>query len=1268
MRRFELVEGTANKFWEVALEGADVTVRFGRIGTNGQTRTKTHASDDAARKDHDKLVREKTAGGYSETGVAAGATLAAVPVPAPVPVPLPLPAPAPAPAPSSVPVSVLAPPERSPTARSAPIGAATSQALPTAAATGAADIVWPSGGFDWTDALRAALPLVRGIRVAAVPDGRTLLATPIMFAQTRHVWWAKSFDALAAAMGRSWRLWDPASASQMIQPERLGRDDPELWLELCAQCLEAQVSLPSGQHDYARSYALTWLTHVGIALHGLPFMVERALDFARGTQSQPHALDRLLRSMFGALRAAIAAAGAADHDTVVALLEKQAGSTSFDRLLRAQLCPHRQDWVEGSLDDDIAGGHLWLRDAVASAESMRRYFREVTPHYHSMEPPLLLQLQLHDGAAFDLIADLLRRVGDRENTERFTALLLRLRDPRTIVLLAQLIERKESRAALDKLSVRFPAAVLKAVVDHALASRSRLAEGWAVRLALREPVALAQVMQALDAAPRLRLQALLDVLDTTDAPASSVPPLLREPPWLGTARAAELPTLAQAPLHLPDRFTWSAEEAARHAARKPVDARSRVADPVKAAFERLCIKPSGQARALAGELLRVEDLGDAAGIYSVESPDSLLAMPDRTIQALWNSYPSRFWTSYSDNTAGVHAILARLGAAAMPGLVGYVQARPEDGLAIALPVDSARLVPTALHALRNLKKARGAAIAWMRAHAETTLAVALPLAFGVARAPRDDAQFALRWLVANGLEASAREASAAGGAELVAALQALLDADPLLLLPARMPKLPGFFVAPSLRRPTLRDGSGALPVGALEHIGMMLAISKLEAPYPGLAIVKDACTPESLAEFAWDLFEAWMAAGSPSKESWAFSALGLLGTDETARRLAPRIREWPGESAHHRAVAGLDLLATIGSDVALMHLNGIAGKVKFKALQDRAREKIAVVAEARGFTSAELSDRLVPDLGLDEHGTLALDFGPRQFFVGFDETLKPFVKDAHGVRLKDLPKPIKSDDATLAADATDRYKQLKKDAKAIASLQVTRLEMSMVDRRRWPAADFRLFFLEHPLMRHLAARLVWGLYDAQDALVCAFRVAEDWTLADADDTGFTLPGDARVGLVHVIEMPAPLQAAFGQILADYEILQPFRQLGRETYTLTPQELAGAKIARFAARTIATGSVMGLVNRGWERGQAQDGGWVGWFSKRVAGDLEVQLELDPGTIVGDVSYEPKQRIPNLVLRQARSWDDNGLAHFDRLHPIVASEVLRDADLLAPFKDA
>ncbi|MBI3821559.1 MAG: DNA ligase [Planctomycetes bacterium] len=67
-RRFEFVAGSSDKFWEIQIAGAEVIVRFGRNGTNGQTSTKTFPDEAAARKHADKLVTEKIDKGYVEVG------------------------------------------------------------------------------------------------------------------------------------------------------------------------------------------------------------------------------------------------------------------------------------------------------------------------------------------------------------------------------------------------------------------------------------------------------------------------------------------------------------------------------------------------------------------------------------------------------------------------------------------------------------------------------------------------------------------------------------------------------------------------------------------------------------------------------------------------------------------------------------------------------------------------------------------------------------------------------------------------------------------------------------------------------------------------------------------------------------------------------------------------------------------------------------------------------------------------------------------------
>src|SRR4051812_39669746 len=68
MTRYELSDGTANKFWELALDGNHLTTTYGRIGSAGQRTTKSFASTEEAEAAADKLIAEKTRKGYVPAG------------------------------------------------------------------------------------------------------------------------------------------------------------------------------------------------------------------------------------------------------------------------------------------------------------------------------------------------------------------------------------------------------------------------------------------------------------------------------------------------------------------------------------------------------------------------------------------------------------------------------------------------------------------------------------------------------------------------------------------------------------------------------------------------------------------------------------------------------------------------------------------------------------------------------------------------------------------------------------------------------------------------------------------------------------------------------------------------------------------------------------------------------------------------------------------------------------------------------------------------
>lgn len=63
---FEYVGGNSRKFWEITVTGSEATVRYGRIGTDGQSKTKSFDDEAAATRHAEKLITAKLKKGYVE--------------------------------------------------------------------------------------------------------------------------------------------------------------------------------------------------------------------------------------------------------------------------------------------------------------------------------------------------------------------------------------------------------------------------------------------------------------------------------------------------------------------------------------------------------------------------------------------------------------------------------------------------------------------------------------------------------------------------------------------------------------------------------------------------------------------------------------------------------------------------------------------------------------------------------------------------------------------------------------------------------------------------------------------------------------------------------------------------------------------------------------------------------------------------------------------------------------------------------------------------
>jgi hypothetical protein len=656
------------------------------------------------------------------------------------------------------------------------------------------------------------------------------------------------------------------------------------------------------------------------------------------------------------------------------------------------------------------------------------------------------------------------------------------------------------------------------------------------------------------------------------------------------------------------------------------------------------------------------------------------------------------------DVATMKLMLGRLGDDFVQSAVAIVRAAPrERGLfEAAMPVRSPDLARSAASAFyeRALPSGwteacvRTAAEGWMLRHPDAVLA-------GLAEAAvRDDgegnaaraalafcaahgATFGLDWIAPyEALTPLARRADAASGWALVLAARgdarahALLDGEPcaaawrereraaraqkqLAAVPDALAPLPAFFGAATIARPRLSEGT-PLSDDALCALGEMLRFSPLASPYVGIAQVRSACDPRSLDDFALDLFERWRAAGEDPRESWAFESCGKVGGERCARAVAERVRGWargaeppryafssdahqmvlvaPGSRGFSFARSGCAILAAVHAPVARTLLEDLARSGVQAWLRREAARSLGATEDA----PHDDVEAPVPDVGLDADGSATLDAGKRTFRVSINERLAPILIDERGERLKSFPRARKEDDDVKYRAAKERYASIVKDAALVARFQLALLERMMCHGRTFRASGFRERFLAHTFLRHLGRRIVWLARET------TFRIAEDGTFADPSDARLEL-GDDPVSVAHPVTMARDIRDAWVALFADYEIVQPFSQLARETYVPRPDEIGQHDIGRVVPCETTRGRLFQLARHDWHphfgRPDATE------YRRTLACGAQAHIEVTP-------AVKPGVRDDAVFTVTLASCT----YALDRLPPVDFSELVRDLEQL------
>lgn len=1202
MDRYELSDGKSHKFWAAEVEGGELTTKWGRIGTDGQSKTKSLGSAEAADKELTKLIRAKTKKGYLRVGEDAP-TVAK---------------PAAAKQAAAKPTSVVSASDDLPD-ETVVDAAALAKFTPPVTHGAAKPVTFLALDAAWERFCGEADPLPAAARVAK----------------------DEAFDGLGSAL-------DGLLKGELIpfppSPEAAG-------------LLMTRLAAASGYYHHAPA-----LLDVAIATSGVAYALEAFLvaiswapiqsfsKFSRGDRG----FDSFIEPNVVRLRS-IACASTKDYEAMLDAAKRFEPMLFGQRAARAFIFPSVPEFraevmaemktlaagLPRPQNDQERGEQHRLGRAVPFIALM--LLRDVTRAEEVALIDEVSDLEARDlmgplaqlGAAITPTvmkrAEAFDSYGGREKREEvlLAALLAATPSDEPIQWLIRKIERTHFRFALFKSAEMYPVRVLTHV-GPLVARRSKaasFAEALTLQIVRRHPAALDRSSHAWTTAERVVVKSAIAKRSAAEpVDAGSLPTIFTKPRWAEKRpKAKKFKSIWLKSLKRESRMNW------------PEGLREEwLASAPDSTFP-----PSTDWRALFEK--------DSAHIGA----ETLATAPVEIARPYAESWSPGEEDPYK-STGWERRLVARHELDVRDAVGVLLDWEVPAGVICALPFDEISFAVPMADAYWRLRSVRKEAREWLLLHIETALTGLIPVVLCSKRGEMA-ARSALAMLVGEGHGPLLLEVAGRYGDDAKVRAEHLASHDRFDEFPNTMPSLPSWCDDVDALEV---KGGGRLPREAMNVFMTMLAISTPEQNYAGVECALEHIAPRSLGGFSWSLFHAWRVGGMDAKQAWAFHQMSFLGDDECVRKLAPILKAWPGDGGHARATTGLEILAKMGSDVALMHIYGMSQKLKYKGLKRKAAEKVEEIAEDRGLSKLELADRLVPRLDLDENGSMSLDFGPRQFTVTFDEALKPLIRDESGKLRKSLPKPGAKDDATKASDATQRFKGLKKDIKTVATTQIARLETEMCEGRTWTQDDFQRFLVGHPLLIHVVRRLVWGVVIEGIAKV-TFRVTEDSTFVSAEDETITLP-EGPIVLVHRLQLEDSVATEWGDHLADYELLQPFDQVARSIYAVTPEELKTKSIARFKGACVPTRSVLNLEHNGWRRGEVWDGGIE--QMTRDTRDGRFVLSMDPGMRVGPLMAHDEQTLGTIFL----SADEfGGRVDLKAASAMQLSEVIRSLD---PLRDS
>ena len=372
-----------------------------------------------------------------------------------------------------------------------------------------------------------------------------------------------------------------------------------------------------------------------------------------------------------------------------------------------------------------------------------------------------------------------------------------------------------------------------------------------------------------------------------------------------------------------------------------------------------------------------------------------------------------------------------------------------------------------------------------------------------------------------------------------------------------------------------KDTNQNIPIIVIKYIYMEYSRLKSPTKIRDLDKIISYFDFTSFINVIKNVFDRWIFEGADTSYKYVMIPYLVYENEYKIDSIVYKVREWCDSGRISLANYAISALASNGSLYSLIVIDYISNNFKYFQIKNTSKLAFKSAAKRLNISEDKLSDKIIPNFGIDLNGNKILKDDNHSFTITVDEQLN-ITKIIDNNTNKTITKLDKYHD--LDKNLLYEFTSMKSHVKMAYKFQISRLYKALMTGKRWTVDEWLEIFSENYIMNLLADMFIWTVYNKNDKILKHIKYSKkDKAFYTLDNESYKLNKQYLISLASPIEMSNEDVEKAKKLITELKIKQPFNQMQSITFNFEEGDIKENIIVKYRNKEVKIKTFKNLID-------------------------------------------------------------------------------------------